>query len=166
MHIRFVFTCLFLSVQFATAQSPFVDACLGEWEGTLRIMQAGETVDSVAVSFTVAETSEANVWIWRMAFQSAEQPVVKDYRLKREDPASNHYLIDEGDGLILHGYCFGLKLHCVFETGGRLFTSSYERVADRLVFEVTAGKALDNTHPGVGTFAVSTVQRAVLRRKD
>jgi len=67
-------------------------------------------------------------------------PAVKDYTLILNDPATNAYSTDEGDGVVLKDYLFDQKLYSVFETQSILLTSSYELMGDQLIFEVTSGK--------------------------
>ncbi len=148
-----------------SAQALLPDQCAGNWVGTMHIYQAGALRDSVPVRFTAARLTDTS-WTWRMEYLSATMPMTKDYVLRLRNPQQQLYVTDEGGGLELMEYRFGNKLYAVFETQGILLTSSYElRSPNELLFEVTSGKKLSASHPEVGNYSVSSVQRVLLRRQ-
>jgi hypothetical protein len=142
----------------------FPDRCAGVWSGTMQIFRQGVVVDSVPLLLTIAP-EKPGVWLWKTAYLSEKQPLVKDYRLLEQDAEKGGYLTDEGDGLLLHDYVCGNKMYSLFETGGLMLTATYELLGEALIFEVTAGKKVAAAAAEVGNFQLLSVQRAVLRRR-
>jgi hypothetical protein len=160
----FVFAILSLT-RSAEAQPLFPEKCIGTWKGMMHLYNQSTLRDSVSVTFTVARTTEANVWTWRTEYHSAKMPMTKDYRLKLKDATKKIFVTDEGGGLELTDYQVGNKLYSVFETEVILLTASYELRGDELIFEVTSGKKEEPTHPEVSNYSTSSVQRVVYRRE-
>lgn len=148
------------------AQNFFPDKCAGSWEGMMYIFSKGKLSDSVAIVFTVAKTNTANSWTWKTEYFRGKQPMVKDYTLKLADAASQVYMTDEGDGIVLYDYVFGNKMYGSFETEGVYLTSSYELRGNELIFEVTSGKRIINeeSESPVTCYSVTSLQRVVLKR--
>lgn len=137
-------------------------ACLGKWEGIMKIYKKGQLKDSVRIQLTVAETPDPKVWVWKTEYLSAQHPAVKDYKLKLIDESKGHYAIDEGEGIALPHYRFDNKLFSIFETEGITLTSTYELKGEELIFEVTSGKKGNaNT---ITTFSTEHLQKALLKR--
>jgi hypothetical protein len=146
------------------AQITFGDKCLGNWEGTMYLYGKGQLRDSVPVQLTVQKTSDPNTWTWKTSYLSTTQPMVKDYKLVLKDAATNSYVTDEGDGIILKDYLFNNKLYNVFETQGIFLTASYELIGDQLIFEVSSGKKLEEDNKAVTNYSVTSLQRVIFRK--
>jgi hypothetical protein len=164
------FRPLLLFVLLGFAQSawgqatPFVNACIGKWQGTMYLFKEGQLRDSVRVRLSVATTPDPKAWSWKTEYLSAKTPMTKDYTLRLKDAEKHVYVTDEGGGVELYDYLFGNKLYCVFETGGIMLTSSYELRGDELIFEVSSGKKVEAPSVGVVNYATSNLQRVVFRR--
>ncbi|PKK36627.1 hypothetical protein BWI96_09565 [Siphonobacter sp. SORGH_AS_0500] len=163
MKTRLLLFLIMASLSSVKAQVSFGKACLGKWEGMMRMYQKGQLKDSVKILLTVAETQDPQVWLWKTEYLSTKHPAVKDYTLKIVDESKGHYVIDEGDGTALPSYRFENKLFSLFETEGITLTSTYELKGDELVFEVTSGKK-GSVQP-VTTFSVDYLQKALLKRQ-
>ena len=146
------------------AQPSFPEECLGVWRGTLYIHSQGALRDSVQTRMTVATTADSSAWTWKTEYFMPKTPVVKDYVLRWSDE-QQHYLLDEGDGIVLNAYLLNDQLLSTFEVQGSLLTSRYRREGDQLIFEITSGKQT-NTTQGVTNYSVASLQRAVLRRAE
>ncbi len=162
MKIRLLFFLIIISIGSVKAQVSFGKACLGTWEGVMRMYQKGQLKDSVKIQLTVAETPDPKVWVWKTEYLSSKHPAVKDYTLKLIDENTGQYAIDEGEGTLLPHYRFDTKLFSVFETEGITLTSSYELRGEVLIFEVTSGKK--GQANAVTTFSVDYLQKALLKR--
>lgn len=155
-----------LSLTAAQSQTRFPDRCIGVWKGTMTIQnQAGKTVDSVPVVFTVAKLT-ADTWMWKMAYKSEKYPIVKDYKLVADPKQENVYRTDEGDGIVIREQVFGSRLMSFFETDNILLTATYELRDTTLYFEVVAAnKSAVETHNGVSSYPITNVQSVVLQRE-
>lgn len=145
------------------AQNSFPERCIGTWKGTMYIYNNGVLKDSVDIRFTVSKTKDANVYTWKTEYLSEKLPLVKAYKLRTAETEENTYLMDEGNGIRLKAYVFGNKLYSIFETSGIVLTSSYELIEDRLVFEVTSGRKLEEDKK-VTSYSVKNLQSVILRR--
>jgi len=90
--------------------------------------------------------------------------MTKDYALKTNNNAPTIFVLDEGDGVELLYYNFGNKLYSFFETEGNFLSSTYELTGEQLIFEVTSGKKLENTHTQVTNYSVDVLQRIVMKK--
>lgn len=168
----FVFKPFFLTIGFLFAsfsgslyaQLAFGDQCIGNWEGTMYLYNKGQLRDSVPVQLLVQKTTSPNTWSWKTSYLSKTLPMVKDYKLILKDAATNSYLTDEGDGIILKDYLFNNKLYNVFETQGIFLTSSYELIGDQLIFEVSSGKKLEEENKAVTNYSITSLQRVIFRK--
>ena len=138
----------------------------GVWTGTMDLYQGQTLTDTVPVRMTIARLPEKDrVWTWKTEYISDKYPITKDYVLLLEDPESNKYTLDEGDGILLYEYQWGEKLYSAFEVQGNHLVSTYEMVGEHLVFEITSGKKMEGETEGVTSFSVLNLQRVVLTRE-
>lgn len=163
--IIFLSLCFFFVFSATQGQHTFVEACLGNWKGTMYIYSRGVLKDSVLVKFTAAKTEKPDAWTWKTEYLSSKQPMVKDYVLRTRDAAKGLYLTDEGGGIELMDYLFGNKLYSVFETSNIVLTATYElRSPNELVFEVTSGKKISEGSPDVINYSVDNLQRVIFKK--
>jgi hypothetical protein len=151
------------NVKSPSTQLRFPDKCIGTWSGTMQIYMQGMLKDSVKVVLTVSALSNES-WGWKTEYISEKLPMTKDYALKTNNNAPTIFVLDEGDGVELLFYNFGNKLYSFFETEGIFLSSTYELTGEQLIFEVTSGKKLDNTHTQVTNYSVDVLQRIVMNK--
>ncbi|UPT68415.1 MAG: hypothetical protein M0D57_07215 [Sphingobacteriales bacterium JAD_PAG50586_3] len=106
----------------ANAQKPFPENYIGKWKGQLDILSKDglSTPDTINVLFEVAPLSK-NTLQWRTTYNTKTGPIIKDYKLIIDTLVKGHYVIDEGDSIMLDSYYIGQKLYCTFEVEGQLF---------------------------------------------
>ena len=165
LNLIFTFIYIFLSSSCMNlyAQENFADKCEGRWKGTMYMYGKGQIRDSVPVELFIQKTSLPHTWVWKTNYLSNKYPMEKNYKLVLKDTASQTYLIDEGDGIELWSYYFNNKLYSVFETHDVMLTSSYELQGDKLIFEVTSGKKIEDKKE-VTNYSVLGLQRVVFKR--
>lgn len=146
------------------SQNLFPDQISGTWHGYLQLWSNGTKKDSVQVILTVSPKNDQS-WQWKMEYLSEKNPMVKDYTMRIKDKEKNIFITDEGGGVELEDYVFGNKLFSLFETQNFWLTSTQELKDGELIFEVTAGKKSNKLEKEVTNYAVTSMQRAVLRRK-
>lgn len=149
--------------QLVGAQHDFVTQCEGVWTGTMDIYSNGALLpNGPKVSFTVAPIIKDSTWTWRTDYDSPKYGVIsKDYVLKSKDPKNGHYILDEGDGIVLDYQLNGRKMYSVFEVEDIVLTATYELRNDQLIFEVySSPKSQDSTQ--VLSHRVQNVQRVRL----
>jgi len=164
--IKFLLALLVLfAFTHAPAQHALIDKQEGVWAGTMYMYGGGQLKDSVQIVLTIARQPTPGQWTWKTEYLSATMPMTKDYVLRVKDRTKNIFVTDEGDGIELTTYLIDKKLYNVFETHQVMLTSTYEFRGNEIVFEVTSGKKEAATHPEITNFAISNLQRAVLKRK-
>jgi len=151
-------------IVYTSSDAQFPQQWMGDWKGTMHIYKSGKVVDSVGVTHTVKPAADAGSYVWKTEYHSTKMPVTKDYMLRTKDAANGIYVIDEGVGLELKSYLMGNRLLSMFEVGGVLLTANYELQGNTLVFEVTSSRKDSATGGGVTNYAVTTLQRVVLKR--
>lgn len=129
------------------------------------LYQQGHVYDSVAVRLSISKTDTPQVYGWKTEYLSKKYPIAKDYQLKLLDGDQQVYAMDEGDGIVLKAYVFDNKLYSTFAANGNMLSSSYELRNDKLIFEISYGKLLDETE-GVNNYSVNSLQKAVMRRTN
>ncbi|MBM3178115.1 MAG: hypothetical protein FJZ78_08930 [Bacteroidetes bacterium] len=154
---------LIFSFQGVVSRSLLPDRMVGHWRGHLQVWSKGVKQDSVAVELTIAPLGQDR-WKWRMDYKSEKNPMVKDYELRIKDRAQQIYLTDEGGGVVLEDYVFGNKMFSFFKTHDVWLSSTHELVDGKIIFEVTAGKQLNDSSAEVVNYSMTTLQRAVLFR--
>lgn len=157
-------TSVLLVILCACATAQFPQSWSGTWKGTMHIYRSGKLVDSVDVTHIIKPSDRAGSYVWRTEYRSAMNPMVKDYVLRTKDAEKGIYVIDEGEGLELISYLMGGRLFSTFEVKGIMLTANYEMKGSELVFEVTSGKKDSATGGGVINYAVTSLQRVVLRK--
>jgi len=141
----------------------FPERCLGTWEGTMYIYKFNTVVDSVKVKFTAARTDTEGTYTWKTEYLSPTRPMVKDYKLVVDNLNEGKYILDEGDGVELIEYNVDNKLYSLFEVQDIYLTSTTELVGDKLIFEVTSGKRVEEKK-GITNYSYTNVQRVILSR--
>lgn len=164
MRLKLVPALLCFLAYTSVAQPNDLSAWHGVWQGKMYMYRAGKVKDSVQIRLTVAPTASANEWIWKTEYLSPTIPVVKDYKMRMNDPAGNVLVVDEGDGIELLTYRFNQKLFNVFETSGFMLTSTYELINETIIFEVSSGTKVPSEQSAVTNYTVMNLQRAVLQR--
>ena len=147
----------------ANAEDLLPTRMAGVWTGQMEIWSKGVKRDVIPVVLTIAPRG-ADRWQWKMEYRSKTNPMVKDYELRLKDRASQTFITDEGDGVILEDYVFGNKMVSQFETQGIWLTSTHELLDGQLIFEVTAGKRSDTASKGITNINITSLQRAVMKR--
>lgn len=171
-NITLVFVLLLVGL--ANGQNTFPAAWAGLWAGNLQIVSATGTQE-VPVTFEVAAQTPTK-YTWKFTFNAPAGPIVKDYALLVDTNKTGHYIIDEGDGILLDAYLLAQKLYCTFDVEGRLFFTTYEVLNGNLIFEIIYGPLTKDTTTGggkvdgqdtpvVGVYKTQGLQKAVLSRK-
>ncbi len=159
----------------------FPVAWAGEWTGELEIFRGPRLMQSIPVYFQIAPQDTSDNFTWRTIYDigNEEKKIAKDYELTTLDKEKGWYAIDEKNSIVIEAYLLDNKLVSWFEVQGTTIVSTYElRSHNELYFEILAGssKAVSTTGgetidegediPEVLTYPLSTLQRALLRRKE
>jgi len=73
----------------------------GEWRVQCHLTPAVAGVDSFAMSLKVLPDSDGATWVMINEASGALPRQVRNYRINKVDATLGHYVIDEGNGLLL-----------------------------------------------------------------
>jgi len=144
----------------------------GEWQGDLHVFQYGNEVQHVSMSLTILPLGTNGQYTWAIQYGKDESGL-RPYRLIPTDPAKGQFAIDEQNGIVLDGFFQRDTYYSLFSVSGSLLQTRVQRNEDTLIYEITAGpmEALNTTGgqdsiPAVDSYAIPTLQRAILRRQE
>jgi len=144
----------------------------GEWRGDLLVFQYGKEVQRIPMSLTILPLGSDGQYTWAIQY-GRDESGLRPYRLLPIDPEKGAYAIDEQNGIVLDGFFQRDTYYSLFSVSGSLLQTRVQRTQDTLLYEITAGplKALNTTGgqdsiPAVDSYAVPTLQRAILRRRE
>ncbi len=171
MKITAVLLLLFLWQQDANSQSDkFPASWAGHWRGTLS-WYSGNTIQQVNMQLIIAPTDTATAWNWQLVYGDT----IKDnrpYLLIEKDSATNHWVIDEKNGIVLDQYYMGDRLSGVFTFQNTTILNTYWIEEERMHIEFYAiaakpvavtGKGSEES-PAVSSYKVNSFQKAMLTR--
>ncbi len=157
--------------------SSFPENWVGTWEGELMISNAKGVAQRIPMSLEILPTEKDSIYTWNIIYGEDREKGLRAYVLKILDREKGHYLVDELNTIALESYLFGDRLFCWYLVAGTYILVIYEKKGEALHFEIVAGKeapasvtgnAKHNGEdiPEVKTFPVTTVQQAILRKKN
>lgn len=117
------------------------ESWLGIWRGKLEIRDYNPGLrDSILMELHISKTDSAGILNWRIIYSDSAKDDRK-YLLRTADVSKGKYVIDEKDGIMLDTYLFGHKLISRFEVMKSLLEITYTLEGDKIIFQLTSGKA-------------------------
>lgn len=170
---------LFLAVRVKSqnSNSGFPEAWLGTWTGELHIFSAKGLMQKIPMGLEILKTDTPQVYTWNIIYGPDRASGLRPYRLKPVDPAKGHWVVDEGNNILLDTYLLGNELISAFSVqGGLLYTTSVLREDGKMDYVIYFGNDTPVSETGGGTyqgeeipkvksFPVKTLQKAVLTRQ-
>lgn len=155
-------------------QTHFPDTWQGRWAGELSIYKAGQKVQTLPMSLDIGRLDSVH-YRFVTLFGTDPQAGKRSYELIVKDAAKGLYVVDEQNSIQLESYLFENKLFCWFAVEGNLLSATYEKVGERIIFEIVSGshQPVSTTGgqdvngekiPPVQTYPITVVQRAVLKK--
>lgn len=166
----FVLILLLLTAAVSRAQISFLQPYEGNWKGELEIIGSRRQVQRVPMQMEIKRLSDS-LWLWKTIYAS-EKPVIKDYSVRLQNEEEGKYMLDEGDGIMIHMNRLGEKLYALFDVEGTILTCTYELKEGILYYEIVSGsskpasntKTKDGVH-AVNSYAMRFMQRAALKKQ-
>lgn len=181
---HFLLFCLICIALPSLAQSPgkkttFPDAWLGSYAGDLYIEFPGGIKDTIPVTFDLLATQIPHRWTYRVTYFSKKWgTMVKDYEIFQPDSlkSSNHYFLDEKDGVLIDMAWMNNRLYGTFGADGNVFATLLQKTDAGLYMEIrctspakgqTTTSAPDEKGSSytVHSYFTYTVQYANLKKK-
>ncbi len=154
----------------------FPDDWLGEWQGKLEIY--GPTGKTMEVPMQcVHRKRKDGQYDWYLIYASGDQKEERKYRLTPVSAKAGHYVVDEGNGILLDGFVFHDRFISTFEVMGNVLQTQYIKHKEGMDFQVTmhalqsfhsSGDTIiaNDTIPPVNSYKTAVFQQARLKRKD
>lgn len=149
---------------------------LGTYEGTLRLIHAERgTFMELPMVVRITTTDTPNCWRWYSKSVYKGKEIIKDYALVRHDTMpTNHYLVDENNGIYLDRVLLGDGFYDYFEVGNTGFCGITRKVGDDLHFEIASFSLTSKTYSvyqgtdfdvdTIASYKVVNTQKVLLKR--
>ncbi len=150
----------------------FPEDFFGIYTGTLHISsKSGES--DIAMEFHLLPTDTLGQYQYTLVYGAEDKKQERAYTLKEKNRAKGEYILDENNGIILHQKVIENRMYTLFEVGDNLLTTFITFEENYMVFDITfAPRAQKNTtyatdkeKTEVISFPITTVQRAVLKKR-
>lgn len=121
------------------AQNSNLQDWKGLYEGSMQIFSNGKLQTEMPVDLLIAETSNSNRLTWKMTYYEPIGILVKDYQMIIPTDNSNHFILDELDGITLDCYAYGNSISSCFETEGLTICDTYIKQGNSIYMELFGG---------------------------
>lgn len=95
----------------------------GQWEGQTHVLTGPGKIQELTTRLTLTPLEGTSDWRWRI--QYAGEPL-RDYLLRSVDPVRGHYLLDEGQGILIDTFWVEGRLTSQFMIQGKVVTMMAE----------------------------------------
>jgi len=160
---------LFLSVvtetgmtQVKSSVQSFPKDFIGNWKGNLAWYPAGKEMQTVKMQLNIQPEPGPSQYSWQLIYGDSAKDN-RPYHLKPVDTASNHWVVDENDGIMLDGYWIGNRFISMFNVQGSTITAIYWIEDMSLHIEMISTKTEAVRESGKGSAEVPTVQSFPVR---
>lgn len=116
------------------------------------------------VDLLIAEVPNNNRLTWKMTYYEPTGVLVKDYQMIIPTDNSNHYILDELDGITLDCYLFGNSISSCFETEGLTICDTYNKQGETIYMELFGGVYLQNESQEIKSLVITFLQTANLKK--
>lgn len=123
---------------------------IGTWKGTLQWLVAGKAPVTYSTRLTIHPADTAGQYTWTIAYGDDGKDN-RPYLLKPVDPALGHWVVDEGDGIVLDSYIHGNSIHGAFTVGEATLVDNYKVEGDKMFVEFFTIKLKEKKTSGKGT---------------
>lgn len=162
-------------------ETGFPERWLGDWEGPIVIERGEKLIMEVPMRLGIHRL-DAGAVSWEIAYEIPGGPT-RPYALRPDSTDSSHWLLDEGNGIVLDTYLYGNVLYSNYEVMDQIFVVRDELRGDTLYHEITVAPALPkhvtgdtllryeasavvDTVPPVRIYPIGTRQAARLVRRS
>ena len=155
----------------------FPESWLGNWVGDLKIYRENKLVQTIPMELELGAIDTSDNYVWAIIYGEDKEAGRRSYELEIINAQKGLYRIDEKNSIKLEAFLFGNKLYSQFSVMESQLLCTYEKVDDKLIFEIasgsvnpvsiTGGKIVDEEEiPEVKTFPINVIQKAILIRKN
>lgn len=151
--------------------SAFPRDFIGNWKGKLQWFEAGKPTREISMQLIIQPVDSIGLYTWQIIYGD-EGKDNRPYILKAVNSDAGHWVVDEGDGILLDSYVHGNSIHGAFTVQGSTVVDNYtiedgkmkvEYLTIRLGEKKTSGKGTEDT-PYVDSYRVAAYQSGVLSK--
>jgi len=113
---------------------------LGNWEGTLTIYSSTGKQQELPMMLKNSATENDSIFNWVIVYGQDSLADERNYLLKVIHQPSNHYVVDEQNGIILDGWVFDNEFVSIFDVMGNQITTRYKRNGEYMDFDIIMNK--------------------------
>ncbi|RYY64583.1 MAG: hypothetical protein EOO13_18315, partial [Chitinophagaceae bacterium] len=160
MHKSLLLILLILCMQQGSAQDStrFPLHFIGHWKGSLQWTQPGREPKNFQMQLKVTETDSIGIYAWTIIYGGGDSSQdLRPYSLKAIDVQSGHWVIDEGNGIVLDNYVAGNCLQGSFTVMKNTIVNNYCIENGKMRVEFFTIKLSDKKSSGKGTTDSPTV---------
>lgn len=156
---------------YTDCDSTFPKCFIGNWKGELEWIVTGKPVQKFTMQLTIQPADTPGHYTWQLIY-GEDYKDNRPYILKPVDTAKGHWVVDEGDGIMLDSYVHGNSIHGAFTVMGNTIVDNYSIMEGRMHVEFFSVKLDERSRSGKGTtdtpfvdsYKISSYQSGVLRK--
>lgn len=154
-----------------TCADPFPACFVGNWKGQLQWIVNGKPTQTFSMQLNVQPGDSAGNYTWQIIYGDKETDN-RPYLLKAVDATKGHWVIDEGNGILLDSYVHNNTLQSAFTVQGNTIVSNYriengnlrvEFFSIQLNDKKTSGKGTEDS-PLVDSYKITSYQTGTLTK--
>jgi hypothetical protein len=150
----------------------FPDDFFGIYTGSLEI-HSPRGNQSLEMEFHLKPTDTLGKYQYTLVYTVEGDRQERRYYLLEKNKETGEYVVDEGNGIVLHDKVIENKMYALFEVGDNLLTTFITFEKTQMIFEIavtnTTQKQItyvnNEEKTRVTSYPISTVQRAVLQKQ-
>lgn len=144
------------------------------WQGVWKGICAAQNPDGgnsrFGMELHVLPTDAPDRMTWTIVYEVGKERHVRPYEIGVVDAEAGLYRIDEKNSIVLEARLVGDTLHSQYSVGNALLTTTYRRIGDCLIFDLTSSRLEEPVRTGgrsgapeVLCYPTQAAQRAELR---
>lgn len=123
---------------------------IGTWKGKMQWITAGKPAVEYSAQLKIVPADSAGQYTWTITYGD-EGKDVRPYLLKQVNASLGHWVVDEGDGIVLDSYVHGNSIHGAFTVEDATLVDNYKVEGDKMFVEFFTIKLKEKNISGKGT---------------
>lgn len=169
-----IFSCERSSAQAGADTDLFPGSYIGNWKGTSRYFteKGLKRIDSSGLKIQPV-SGKTNEFTWQFLVYEEGHPNDRIFILRPAGDSTNHWLLDEQDGIIFDCYAFGSSLNCVFRLKGDTWYMNFKTYEGKMFTDFSTtdqdvqnqtGKGTDKV-PFANSYPVKKFETGILEKQ-
>ena len=130
----------------------------------MQVYGRGKLQAELPVDLVIAEIPNSNRLTWKMTYYEPFGILVKDYQMILPSDGSNHFILDELDGITLDCYAYGNSISSCFKTEDLTICGTYIKQGDVIYMELFGGIYPVEGSPEIKSLEIQFLQSVNLKK--